>query len=328
MGKKDKASTALPVNKFAKCPEALLGASDLSYAARIIWIAIEFHRWGDKKTCWPSCSRLAKLTGSSARYVKKLVIELESNGFLLIERRPGRAPIYTPVVPSNIKNPDTIISELTNPETTKPPRHSVTGKCAKPRKHNAVVDTDIDVNQTQNQDTMVHQLSSKPRHYSSPVDVDFDVNQTQNQDTIVHPHPDTIVHPNHTNRNRLNIREEEEVHAAAPNTKRKRQKRSPKVEGHIPTDPVEIRQILDKIDLVKYRKEWEHKIDFEKVWTKFQRTMLEGTPQNPTPNPRPYAAKGFSLGLRNWCEFEEDLNKPQQQPKPSDERDLTNYVCK
>ena len=121
MKNSQKDQPVLSGNNFVKCPVELLCATELSFAARWIWLAIAQHCWGKKRTSWPSFSRLAKLTGASVRYVRDLITELESNGYLMVERRPGRVPIYTPVIPKANTNPDAIASRL----STQPRRYSV-----------------------------------------------------------------------------------------------------------------------------------------------------------------------------------------------------------
>ena len=278
-------------NGFVRCPKRILFDATLSYAARIVWLAIESHRWDGKKTCWPSYRWIAKEVGASERYVRDVVLELEAKGYLIVKRTNGKYSVYKPVIPA---------------------QHSV--------------GTD------NNPDVIASRLSTKPMNHSVTVDTDFNDEKTQNRDVIVPTHRDVIVPTNKNKGKRINKEEESADADVSISSKSKKPKKPKKPQSEIPKDPARIREALDNIDLVKFRKEWVHKIDFEDVWNDFQDYVLEGNPQNPTPNPKGYkAGKGFDLALGNFCKnrLRDGWSRGKANPQPTTvsiyDQDLTNY---
>jgi len=115
------------------------------------------------------------------------------------------------------------------------------------------------------------------------------------------------------------VSQERDSKTRKPRKSAKRQKSVP------PKDPSEIRQILAALDLAPSRKLASVKaVDFDETWEDFQETCLNGTAQDPAPNPYDYV--DFGRGLRNWIKKRtgqhRPLNNPPNTPVPAAHRRL------
>jgi len=74
----------------------------------------------------------------------------------------------------------------------------------------------------------------------------------------------------------------------------------------------ELFKILGDIDRRTIAQEFPN-VDARAEWSEFQRYVLEGTPANPTPNPRNW--KDLSMAWRNWCRRKSTQGGGYQQPE-------------
>jgi hypothetical protein len=85
---------------FVKAPTALLTASDLSPAEKLLWQLILAHCVGDNETCFPSVNRLAAFACLKPRWTSDLLTSLERKGYLARELRKGKSTVYSPKLPA------------------------------------------------------------------------------------------------------------------------------------------------------------------------------------------------------------------------------------
>ncbi len=86
-----------PSGGYVKCWHALLDSRDLSPEEKILWLLVARHCI-DSADCYPSVERLRIGLGKSYRWTSELLKALERKGWLHIEKRQGRASIYTPLI--------------------------------------------------------------------------------------------------------------------------------------------------------------------------------------------------------------------------------------
>ena len=67
----------------------------LAAPAKPVLVALAEHVSGEGRACWPSVSRLARMTGYAERTVRRALRALEAAGLVRIERRPGRPALYS-----------------------------------------------------------------------------------------------------------------------------------------------------------------------------------------------------------------------------------------
>jgi hypothetical protein len=79
---------------FTRVPNRLWAAG-VSGAAKLTYVAIASHAHGSKTTAWPSQARLATMTGYCERSIRRFTRELETAGLVRVERRRGRASVYS-----------------------------------------------------------------------------------------------------------------------------------------------------------------------------------------------------------------------------------------
>ena len=67
----------------------------LAAPAKFVLVALAEHVSGEGRACWPSVSRLARMTGYAERTVRRALRALEAAGLVRIKRRPGRPALYS-----------------------------------------------------------------------------------------------------------------------------------------------------------------------------------------------------------------------------------------
>ncbi len=75
-----------PVKSFTQIPDEVIFHPELSPSTFRLYVNL-LHYGRQVGVCWPSHKRLAKGTGFSIGYVRKLLNELEQKNFIIIERR-------------------------------------------------------------------------------------------------------------------------------------------------------------------------------------------------------------------------------------------------
>lgn len=70
---------------YTKIPNELLNNIDLSVQARYL-LCVLLRHCGRKETCFPSQKALAATTRFSTRYIRKLICELKSLGYIQVRR--------------------------------------------------------------------------------------------------------------------------------------------------------------------------------------------------------------------------------------------------
>jgi len=83
---------------YVECPVPLLEA-DLSSLAVKLWLVIKAHCI-KREDGFPGITRLSKVLRTSRTWTLALISELESKGFLAVERRKGKVNLYCPQIPS------------------------------------------------------------------------------------------------------------------------------------------------------------------------------------------------------------------------------------
>jgi len=92
-------------------------------------------------------------------------------------------------------------------------------------------------------------------------------------------------------------------------------KKSPKKsKAGPPKDPVTLQTLLDEIDLEPFRTKFRG-VDIDAVWGRFSEVTLQGTGQEPGPNPYDY--RDLKLAFGNWCRKDAEKLKAQQPPEPA-----------
>ena len=67
----------------------------LAAPAKPVLVALAEHVSGEGRECWPSVSRLARMTGYAERTVRRALRALESAGLVRVEQRAGRPALYS-----------------------------------------------------------------------------------------------------------------------------------------------------------------------------------------------------------------------------------------
>lgn len=69
-------------------------------------------RANDSGGCWPAVSTIAAMVGTSERHVRRVLVELETSGWVARTERPGRPTFYriTPPTPDTQVSPDVEVS--------------------------------------------------------------------------------------------------------------------------------------------------------------------------------------------------------------------------
>lgn len=82
-----------PRQLFGKLPEEIMGQSDLSDGAKVIFAALMMFALGQRH-CWPSQDRLAKATGRKERAVRNALQDLKKAGYITVERHQRQTATY------------------------------------------------------------------------------------------------------------------------------------------------------------------------------------------------------------------------------------------
>ncbi|WP_419617837.1 helix-turn-helix domain-containing protein [Thiolapillus sp.] len=67
----------------------------LAAPAKFVLVALAEHVSGEGRECWPSVSRLARMTGCAERTVQRALRTLEAAGLIRVEQRAGRPALYS-----------------------------------------------------------------------------------------------------------------------------------------------------------------------------------------------------------------------------------------
>jgi hypothetical protein len=303
MAKKDKNPPTSASNRFTKCPDQLLCDVTVSHAALRIWLMIERHRFKNSANSHPGINTIAKLAGLSARQAMRLVAELETKGYLTVERKFGDYSTYTPRTPmspvADDANPDNIVSGLP----------------IEPRNHNVTVDVDSNAIMLESTDqepvtSMSRVNSNKPVTPMSPVDPKPVPFLSQTSDTSV-----TLIRLKNKNK------ELEGVNASSTTTKKSKNRKTKKPKAEPIKDPIQLKAEMVKLrnNISNIREEFGDKIDVDAVFRDFEYEMLNGDKYIDEPNPENIT--GFKNAFRNWCKWRVNNNNgngnrstyPQQQ---------------
>lgn len=110
--------------RYLSLPMTIMERTDLTPAAKLVWMALAGHVGRHGLAAWPSISRLAQRTGLSQPTVKRAVASLADVGLVEIERSPGESNHYrirqpeVPQSPTNQYQNDT--GQPAKPEMQKP----------------------------------------------------------------------------------------------------------------------------------------------------------------------------------------------------------------
>ena len=110
-------------NGFTKLPNSLW-AAPVSPEAKLTYAAIASFAYGEKTTAWPSQATLARKTGYSERSIRRFTAELDAAGLVRIERRRGRASVYTVIAPvgqAGVEASAGLSDHLPRPQSPPPP---------------------------------------------------------------------------------------------------------------------------------------------------------------------------------------------------------------
>lgn len=104
--------------QFVKCPVRLLERADISPEARILWLVLAAHCFGESRTCKPGIVRLSSFLGRSTRWTRELVTVLEGKGLVHVTRSRGRANVYRLMEPAKPGKSTSLVDEKVRNSTS------------------------------------------------------------------------------------------------------------------------------------------------------------------------------------------------------------------
>lgn len=96
----------LTPGNYSAIPDDLLGDPDIPAAAKLVFAALVGHLRGPSRRVWPSADRIASLTATTERTVRRSIATLAEAGYIEIESRRGKTSSISFPVPVDGGNQD------------------------------------------------------------------------------------------------------------------------------------------------------------------------------------------------------------------------------